>query len=157
MSKVILLKDIPKLGQRGDIKEVKDGYFRNFLLPRKLAELATREKIYKKQSEEAAKQGTKKELEEDSSRELASLGGKTLSFEVKATKKGGLYRAISGKDIIESLRKEGFETMAESWLKIKEPLKEVGEREVEILSPLGKKAKIKIEIKPLKSPRGKSL
>jgi large subunit ribosomal protein L9 len=148
VAKVLMLKDVPKVGQRGDIKEVKDGFFRNFLLPRKLALIATRDVIKKREQELASKEGERKKIAEEASKEFSKLKDLVLSFEEKANKKGSLYKAVSEKDIAAKLSESGIK-IEEDWVKIKNPLKEAGEHEVDLVSPFGDKAKLKIEIKSI--------
>ena len=151
MAQIILLKDVPKVGQRGDVKEVSDGFFRHFLLPKKLAELATREKIKKHEEEQKARGKEKEKIEKKSSEEIGRLDGKVLTFLSKATDKGSLYKAISVKNIEEKLREGGFREVSENWIKMEKPLKEIGEVEIDIENPSGERAKLKIEIKPLEN------
>src|SRR3989344_644393 len=153
MARVILLKDVPKVGQRGDIKEVKDGFFRHFLLPQKLAEVATAQRLQIHDQALPARAADKKRAEETGSSEIARLDGKKFVFNAKATKKGALYKAVSAKDIAARLAEEGFGTIQADWIGIEKSLKEVGEKEIEIKNPSGKKAVIKIEIKALPKPQ----
>ena len=117
MAQVILLKDVPQLGQKGAIKEVKDGYFRNFLMPRRLAELATPARIAGLRAIEDKQKDEKNKLEKESQDELLRIGERILVFKVKTTPKGSLYRAFSEKEIAERLESEGFKTIKESWIK----------------------------------------
>ena len=103
--KVILLQDVKKLGKKGDVIEASDGYARNYLFPRKLAEEATTASMHvlnaKKENERK-----KKLAEVEAAQKLASeLNGK----EVKVTAKGNngrLFGAITSKDVAELINKE---------------------------------------------------
>ena len=147
MAQVILLKDVPQLGQKGAIKEVKDGYFRNFLMPRRLAELATPARTSSLRADEAKRKDKKDKFEKESRDELSRIGERALVFKVKTTPKGSLYRAFSEKEILEKLETEGFKTIKESWIKLEKPLKKTGEYEILIQAPFGPEARLKIEIK----------
>ena len=99
--KVILLQDVKKLGKKGDVIEASDGYARNFLFPRKLAEEATANALHvvnaKKENER------KKRLAEwESAQKVASeLKGKEVIINAKAGENGRLFGAITNKDIAE--------------------------------------------------------
>lgn len=149
MARIILLKDVPKVGQRGDVKEVKDGFFRNFLLPRKLAEIASRDVLRKREKELALKSEEKQKFAKESSSEFAKIADIKLIFNAKVNKKGSLYKAISEEDIIEKLAEAGSRHIKAEWIKINKPLKTAGEHEVQIESPQGDKGILKIEIKAL--------
>src|SRR3989344_3093002 len=111
--KVILLQDVEKLGKKYDLKEVKDGYARNFLLPGKLARPATEEALKKSQ-------------------ELASkLDGLELSIAIKIGEEGQLFESITSQKILEKLKEMGFE-VKKSQISLEKPIKELGEFPVKI-------------------------
>lgn len=99
--KVILLQDVKKLGKKGDVIEASDGYARNFLFPRKLAEEATANTLHvlnaKKENERK-----KKLAELEAAQKLAAeLKGKEVTINAKAGENGRLFGAITNKDIAE--------------------------------------------------------
>lgn len=147
MPKIILLKDVVKVGQKGDIKEVKDGFYRNYLLPNKLAELATKDKIKRVESELAMRAQNKKEKEEKGAKEIDKLKNKTLVFSEKTSEKGKLYDSISAKEISEKLSEEGIAAIPFDWIKLEKPFKDAGDYTVSVESPFSKKAELKIQIK----------
>lgn len=104
--RVILLEDVKKVGKKGNIVEVSDGYGANFLLPRKLAVLATKTslEIKKTQDDNKAKE---EELKKEKAIELKNKI-KDLTVEVKAGigKEGKLFGAISSKEIVEEYKKQ---------------------------------------------------
>ena len=105
--KVILLSDVNKVGKKGEIKEVSDGYARNFLIARKLAVVATEAScnVLKKQNEEAAK------LDEESRKKAQALAlelsKREFVFKVNA-KNGNVFNSVSTKAIAEELKKNGI-------------------------------------------------
>lgn len=124
--RVILLKDIKNLGKKFDIKKVANGYARNFLLPKKLAILATEKEI--KKIEEQRKAEIKK-AEEDLQRteEIAHrLEGLVIEIPAEAGEDGKLYGGISSQKISETLKEKGFDINKKKII-IKEPIKEIGE------------------------------
>jgi large subunit ribosomal protein L9 len=104
--KVILLKDIPKIGKKYDIKDVPDGYANNFLLPKKLVEMATPKKL--KEIEEINKTiQIEKQIQDDLlMKNLAQLDGLELIMKCKTSAAGHLFKAIHKEDIVEKMRKD---------------------------------------------------
>lgn len=104
--KVMLLKDVYKLGRAGDIKKVADGYGRNFLIPQGLAVLATAGAL--KQAEKVRKQAEIRRAELNS--ELKGLAeqikGITLTFAAKAGETGKLYGSITTQDVATALSEQ---------------------------------------------------
>ena len=103
--KIILLQDVPKVGKKDEIKEISNGYARNFLIPKKLAEPAAPEVI--KRHEQAAKQSeTGKQATGDKFRlALENLAGKTIEIELPANEKGEFYQKVTAKIIAKNLGK----------------------------------------------------
>lgn len=106
--KVILLSDVKNVGKKGDIKEVADGYARNFLIARKLAVQASESanKVLLKQNEEKAKQDQLNK--EEAIKVKEALEKVELTFKVKA-KNGRVSGSVSTKEIAEGLKKKGIE------------------------------------------------
>lgn len=141
--KVILLQDIDKLGKKGDIKEVADGYARNLLIPNKMAVLASKSEIIK--AEEQKKINTEKaEKELVLFQEVASqLDGFELEIPAKVGEDDKLFGAITAVKISEELKKNNFE-IEKNKIKLKESIKEIGEYEIPIELPHNLEAKIKL-------------
>jgi large subunit ribosomal protein L9 len=107
--KVLLLKDVYKLGHAGDVKRVADGYGRNFLLPQGLAALATPGAL--KQVDRLRQQAAVRRAAENEelSGVAATLNGLALSFSAKAGETGKLYGSITAQDVAEAIEKKtGF-------------------------------------------------
>ncbi|MDD5032625.1 MAG: 50S ribosomal protein L9 [Candidatus Pacebacteria bacterium] len=130
--KIILIQDVAGFGNKNEIREAKLGYWRNFLLPRKLAVLATPELI--KKAEELKKEEFEKKSHEDAKIEqaLKQLGEKGLSISCQSDEKGSLFAGIGAEEISEKIKeKSGLEILPKK-IKIKKPIKEIGSHEVEI-------------------------
>ena len=135
--KVILLKDVEKLGQKGEIKKVADGYARNFLIPNKLAILATKPELVKLE-EEKRKEAEKAEVELKTYQEIASqIDGLELEIPVKISEEGKLFGAVATSQIVEQIKEQGFEIK-------KEQIKELGEYEAVIEFPHNLETKMKV-------------
>ncbi len=143
--KIILMKDVPKVGLKGEVKEVSVGYARNFLFAQNLAVQATDKVVtaMKKERTVAAKREEKdmKQAGEDAKKLDAYL----LQLEERANETGGLYAAVTMETVAAALKKAGFK-IDPSMVDLPEPIKEVGEHEVRLKLPHGLEAKITVDI-----------
>lgn len=128
--KVILLNDVPKLGKKGEIKEVADGYGRNFLIARGLAVMNTdaSKKILNEQKKQEELLDEQKRKEANELKDV--LANKTLEFKVKASN-GKVSGSVSGKQIEEALKKENI-SIDKRKIKDSAPLNELGSYDVKI-------------------------
>jgi len=140
--KVILLQDVENLGKEEEVKEVADGFARNFLLPKKLAEIATDDAVKKAESKKQKKaEEAKTELEEV--QKLAEqLEGRELYIKVKE-EDGKLFGSINEKTIAKTFKDEGLNINPEN-VKLAEPIKEMGEYDAQINLDHGLEANIRI-------------
>lgn len=143
--KVILLKDVKNLGKKNEIKDVSDGYGRNFLIKKSLAKLATNPEIEiakkRKQKEDLSKEEEKikeKEL-------IKKLGLLKLDIFVKVGEKEQLFESITPQKVAEIIKEKGFGISKEQVL-IDQPIKELGEHFVGIKLKHGGETKVKIEV-----------
>ena len=148
MAKVIFLQNIRNVAQIGDIKEVSDGYARNFLLPRRLAELATENSLKMAEQLKQKRSLVAKEEEEMIGQLMEKLTTYTLEVERAASEEGTLYDGLGAAEISGYLKKNSFEVEPEQVV-LEAPLKKVGSHEVEIEFRKDKKATLKVEIKKL--------
>ncbi|NOQ68032.1 50S ribosomal protein L9 [Patescibacteria group bacterium] len=141
--KVILTKDTQNLGNVGDIKDVADGYARNFLIPGGYAAIATKDTIkrsekMKLEKEKQAEKGLK------TAEELSGkLEGVSVAIKAKADESGKLYAAIKVEEISEGIAGKGF-NVDKSKIIIKEPIKETGEHEIIIDLDHGLEARLNL-------------
>jgi large subunit ribosomal protein L9 len=129
--KVLLLKDVYKLGRAGDVKKVADGYGRNFLLPQRLATLATpgAMKHAERIRDAAAKERAR--LNEELSAVAEQLNGTTLIFPVKAGETGKLYGSITPAMIMDAIEAEKGIQIDKRQLDA-QPIKTLGVHKVEV-------------------------
>ncbi len=143
--KVILLQEVEDLGKKYEIKEVKDGYARNFLLAKKLARAATKEAL-KWLSDQ--KEVIEKEAEEDlkKSQALASqLDGLEVAIAVKVGDEGQLFESINSQKIVDKLKELGIE-VKKSKVKLDHPIKELGDYPISIVLDHNLEAEIKVVV-----------
>ena len=129
--KVILLDDIPKLGRRGEIRDVSDGYARNYLLPQKLALLATqanRRNFEQINTRQEAKAATARAQAETRARTIETL---TLSLSRQASEEGRLYGSVGVQDLVAFLAQNGI-SVERRRVELAEPIKSLGEYTVPI-------------------------
>ncbi|EET85031.1 ribosomal protein L9 [Clostridium carboxidivorans P7] len=104
--KVILLKDVKSVGKKGDIINASDGYARNYLLPRGLAQEATGTNVHILNNKKEAERRQKLAEIEAAQKIAESLKGKEINLSVKTGENGKLFGSITGKDIADELNKK---------------------------------------------------
>ncbi len=140
--KVVLLEDVEKIGKQYDIKEVSDGFARNFLFPKELAKVATDEVIeWANNLRALGDEKAAKELEKvgDTASELEGIEVEVM---VKVGDKGQLFEKIDAKDVAEKLKKMGHE-VTKKQVEM-EPIEELGEFEAKVEFKHGLEAQIKV-------------
>lgn len=128
---ILLREDVDHLGHRGQIVRVKPGYARNYLLPRKLAVIATSANAKLIEQQRAAL-SRKEARERDQANTLAEqLRSITLTFERKVGDQGILYGSVTSIDIVEALKQNGFGVERRK-IHLPNPIKEPGEYDVQV-------------------------
>jgi large subunit ribosomal protein L9 len=125
--KVMLTKDVANVGSAGEIKDVADGYGRNFLIPRKMAVLAGRGvEVEARRIREAASRREAKERDE--AQELADqIGNKTVVVRLRVGAEDKAFGAITSEDIAVALRQQQQVDVDRRKIELKEPIKQLGE------------------------------
>jgi len=143
---VLLLGNVSGLGRKGDVKQVKEGYYKNFLLPRKLAVAATSGNI--KDAEEKRKNEIvqKERLLEEANEIAKKINGAKIVIKAKA-KGDKLYGSITEKEVIDALKEKTNVQLDREHLKMTDHLKVVGQYEVPVSIGGKAEAKIVVEIK----------
>lgn len=143
--RVIFLKDVEKVGKKFEVKEVKDGYARNFLIPQGLVKPATKEAL---EWLEVQKEIQEKKAEEDlkKTQELASsLDDLELTIPVKVGERDQLFESITTQKISEKLKEMGFD-IKKNQIELQEPIKELGEFPVKIKLEHNLEVEIRVEV-----------
>lgn len=128
--RVILLKDVPNLGSKDDIKEVALGYARNFLFPQSFAVEATPEGIAELEARKAREEKVAEMDLEKTEQLVQQLEGQVVEVSAKASDEGTLYAAISPAKIAAALKAKGFDIFKDQIAA--GHIKELGEHEVKI-------------------------
>jgi large subunit ribosomal protein L9 len=150
--KVILLQTIKGLGNKFDIKNVKDGYARNFLIPRGLAKIATEQVIKELEAKKVAWQKEEQEIKNKLEALIKELSGQEFKFTLKTGKKGEVFGSVAKSDIKTRIYTD-MKTDLHGYLEnlevdLNQPIKTLGEHQVEIDLGKGVKTLIKVIIEP---------
>ncbi len=129
--KVILQKDVPKLGQQGEVKEVSDGYGRNYLLPRGFAVEASAGRIQELEMLEAKKSRRAKKEREEAVALASKLEGKVFAIKATAGEGGRLFGSVTTSDIAKAMEEEGI-IVDRKKITIGDPIKTLGRHMVEV-------------------------
>ncbi len=146
MPKLILKKYVPNLGNEGDVVTVKDGYARNFLLPRKMAVLAKGDALKVVEQEKRGREGRLLKELTDARALAAKLSAATVPVTKRADEDGTLYGAVSPTEIIQALVAAGFPKFNPDSIHIHSPLKRVGDHSVEVVLAKGVTATLKVAV-----------
>jgi len=142
--RIILLKDIKGVGKKGEVREVNDGYARNALIPKKLAQIASLSGIESVKNDMAQKKEAHEAKIAHSKQIAKSLESAKIQFSLKAGAKGELFGSVSQKDIEKEI--ERFE-VGDAEVILEHPIKSVGTHPVIIDFGDGIKAKLNVEVK----------
>lgn len=142
--KIILLKDIAKIGKKDDIKDVSDGYARNFLIPRGLAAPLTPATLKEAEARKAA-QTARIQKEMEAAKALAEkIGEIKLTIKAKVNEEKELFGSIDAVQIAEALKEKGIK-IAKNQILLEKPIKKLGDYKVKI--NLGYETIAEVEVK----------
>lgn len=130
--KVLLLQNVKGLGKAGEVKEVADGYARNFLIPRGMAVPATPSNLRKAEHQKRIEEEKMKRLAEDAQALAEAISKLTLTFRVKAGQEGKLFGSVTNADIALALEKELGHAFDKRKIELEEPIKHLGTYSVPI-------------------------
>jgi len=143
--RVILLQDIEKLGKKYDVKEVADGYARNFLIPKGLAKIATKENLKWLETQKEIEVKKAEEELKKVQKTASTIDGQEIIIPVKVGEEGQLFESITSQKIAEKLKELGFD-IKKTQIDLIEPIKELGEYPVKIKFEHNLEAEIRIII-----------
>ncbi len=123
---VILLKDVPRLGRAGELRNVAPGYARNYLVPEGLATLVTKGALKQLELQSQAEARRKRQLEAEARELAARLEGLTLTLTAKTGEEDRLYGSITSGDIADALESEIGKSVDRRKIELEEPIRELG-------------------------------
>jgi large subunit ribosomal protein L9 len=143
MTQAILLEDVEELGQRGDPVDVSPGYLRNFLIPRKLAAMATPGALEAAQQRRAATEKAEKARAEREEQAASLLSKTVLTIYQRAGEDGKLFGSVGAKEIVEAIRDARDLRIDRRKVRLEQPIREIGTHMVEIELADGAVASVK--------------
>jgi len=142
--KVVFLKNVAGVGQVGQIKEVKDGYAMNYLIPQGLAHGLTKHNLFILESQKKKRERLVKEDIKGKSKLAKKLNGKIFEIKVKADEKGSLYDKINNEDLVKYLTDQGYQIDKKEII-LDNKIKKIGEYQVKLILA-GEESQIKLKI-----------
>jgi large subunit ribosomal protein L9 len=145
--KVILQQDVKGLGREGDLKEVKDGYARNFLLPTHRAVIADKGAVANWERHRGQREERDRASRAEAEAVAEKLNGLKLEIPVKAGERGRLFGAVTSHQIAEHINRSGIELDRHA-LHLREPIKALGDYRVEVRVIPGVEATVAVSVVP---------
>jgi large subunit ribosomal protein L9 len=142
---VILKEDIPNLGKMGEVVRVRDGYARNFLLPRRLVVLANKKNLKGFEHEKQVVQSQKARVVNQAQAQAEKLSQVALVMSVKAGEEGKLFGSVTNIDIEKALKAKGFDIERRK-IHLAEPIKVLGEYQVPVRLTSDVQANVKVSV-----------
>ncbi len=146
--KVILKRDVRGLGREGELKEVKSGYARNFLIPTGAAQMADSGALKNWERHRTEREDRERALHDEAEATAEKLRAVRLEVGVKAGEKNRLFGSVTNREIAELLAREGIEVDRHQVV-LKEPIKTVGEHRVTVHVFSGIEASVLVNVTPL--------
>jgi large subunit ribosomal protein L9 len=126
MPQAILLEDVEQLGERGSVVDVSPGYLRNFLIPRKLAQPATRGALEVAQRRQVAAEKAAREARDRAQENAAMLGRTVLTIAQQAGDDGRLFGSVTAQDIADAIREARGIRVDRRKIQLEEPIRNIG-------------------------------
>lgn len=145
--KVILLEDIRGVGKKFEIKEVRDGYARNFLFPNKLAENATPSAMKKLDEMKSTHDAKEAELIKHLESIARSINSMKIQFDLKHGKGGSTFGSVNKESVLKALREHKLVTKEHVEIALNHPIKEAGTYDIPIDLKKGVKTILKIIVR----------
>jgi len=130
--KVVFLQDVPKVAKAGDVKEVSDGYSRNYLLPRKLAVVATPAELKNLELQRQANARREVRTEQEAEAFAKVLQDTNVVLKMRAGTKEKLYGSVTSADIAKEIKKLTKQEVDKRKIELAEPIRELGSHQVSI-------------------------
>ncbi|MDQ2914811.1 MAG: 50S ribosomal protein L9 [Chloroflexota bacterium] len=146
--RVILKAEVRGLGRTGEIRDVADGYARNYLLPKGLAIEATGGELKHLAQERQASKSKKDRAHQDAEELAKRLGAVTLVFKLKAGEQGKTFGSVTAKELAEALKKEAKAEIDKTKIVLHEPLRSLGIHRIEVRLLPDVRADVTVAIEP---------
>jgi large subunit ribosomal protein L9 len=146
--KVLLIQDVDNLGYAGDVKKVANGYGRNFLIPHRMAVLATPGSLKQAETIRKAAEKHRAQQMEDAQAMANQLANLELVFERRAGETGKLYGSVTSTDIVEAIQARTEIDVDKRKVALPEPIRMLGQQEVSIKLMIDVTATLKVTVLP---------
>jgi large subunit ribosomal protein L9 len=146
---VILLQDVDKVGLRGEVVSVSRGYMRNYLQPRRLAEVATEARVAELERREAERARHEARSAEEAEKIAETLRKTVLTFEVNAGQQGTLFGSVTSTDVVDEIWRTRKIRVDRRKIDLKDPIKRIGRYEIPIAVFEGVSVEVKTLVKPV--------
>ena len=130
--KIILIQDVKKLGKKGEIIEVNDGYARNYIIPQKLGIEANNKNLNDLKLQKQKEEKDAQKLLDEAKALAEKLGAQSVSVKMKAGEGGKVFGSISAKEIAEGLKKQNGLEIDKKKIQLQEPIRSFGVHEVSV-------------------------
>jgi large subunit ribosomal protein L9 len=130
--KVVFLQDVPNVAKAGDVKDVADGYSRNYLIPKKLAVVATSAELNRLELQRKADVRRQARTEQDAEAFAKVLQDITVVLKMRAGTKDKLYGSVTSADIAKEIKKLTKQDIDKRKIELEEPIRELGSHQVSI-------------------------
>ena len=147
--KVILLEDVKSVGKKGDMVELKDGYAKNFIIPKKLGVEATNTNINNLKLQKQNEEKIAKEQLEAAKALAAEIEGMTVKTQIKAGEGGKTFGSVSSKEISKAIMEQYSKDIDKKKIQLPEPIKAAGTYEVAIKLHPSVTAKLKVHVESI--------
>ena len=143
--KISLLQDVKGQGKKGEVMDVNEGYARNFLIKKGLAEAATASKLNDINMKKSASEFHRAEEIKATQAMAKEINGKTFTVNIKAGQNGKVFGSVTGADVSDALKAAGYEVDKRKVV-LTSPIKTLGQYDIELKLMEGISAKIKIDV-----------
>jgi len=143
--KVILLRDVPTLGRAGTLVEVKEGYARNYLLPRGLAREATAGAIRARDVMRRAEEQRRARVQREAEQLAQGLSALTLEIRARVGAEGRLFGAVTAQQVADALRQRGF-PVDKKQVELEHPIRVEGFHRVAVRLPTGRPVQVTVNV-----------
>ncbi len=143
--KIILLQDVKGQGKKGEVIDVNEGYARNFLIKKGLAEAATASKLNDINMKKSASEFHRAEEIKATQAMAKEINGNTFTVNIKAGQNGKVFGSVTGADVSDALKAAGYEVDKRKVV-LTSPIKTLGQYDIELKLMEGISAKIKIDV-----------
>lgn len=145
--KVVFIENVPQVANAGDVKEVKDGYGRNYLIPRRLAVPATASALKQLDQHHQAADRKASKLESEAGKLAQQLDGKTIEINVKSGSQGRLYGSVTNAHLAEELEKLTGHAVDRRRVHLEEPIRRLGSYPVTVRLSNDVSATVTVEVR----------